>query len=68
MEPPRDYFVPDFGVDQDIGYTQKNAANAEISTGKKWVGGKPPKDPPRDYFVPDFGDDQDIAESQKNLQ
>jgi len=34
---PKNYFVPDFGVDQDIKTTANNLKNAEQTLGKKWT-------------------------------
>jgi len=65
--PPRDYFVPDFGQDEDIRTTLNNGSAAEFSTGYTFVGAKPPPPPPMDYTVPDFGPDRDITDSQFNL-
>lgn len=65
--PPRDYFVPDFGQDEDVSTTLKNGRDAEFSTGITFVGAKPPPPPPMDYAVPDFGPDRDITDSQVNL-
>ena len=35
-EIPRDYFVPDFGVDHEIKYTAENIVNAEKELKHKW--------------------------------
>jgi len=64
---PKDYFVPNFGLDHDILNTGTDISVAEgmlshkldIDTSKK-------KGPPKNYFVPDFGMDHDIATSIKN--
>lgn len=37
---PKDYKVPNFGVDKDIESTQKNIADAEKKLGHKWVASK----------------------------
>ena len=61
--PPRDYFVPDFGVDFDVATTLQNAGDAEYATGYTFVGAKPPK-PADEYTVPDFGEDAEIETSR----
>lgn len=60
-----DYFVPDFGQDEDIITTLKNGSDAEYATGHTFTGAtfKKPKEPPRDYFVPSFGPDPEITAS-----
>ena len=56
-----DYFVPNFGVDEDIKSSITHMDAAEKSTGKKMVASfKKPKGHPVDYFVPNFGEDNDI--------
>lgn len=58
---PRDYFVPDFGVDKDILTTQKNLGNWETKFNHKLsLTGPVAADIPRNYFIPDFGVDKDI--------
>lgn len=64
---PRDYFVPDFGVDADIKSTLAHGNAAETRLGVRFIGGKPPPDSPRDYFVPDFGVDLDIKANFQDL-
>jgi hypothetical protein len=44
----RDYFVPNFGVDEDIKATRNSAKVAEKSTGIKWV-------VPEKGYVPSWG-------------
>ena len=65
---PRDYFVPDFGVDRDILTTQKNLGDNELKF-KHQLSTEGPKeaDIPKDYFVPNFGLDRDIVWTQNNL-
>ena len=69
-EHPVNYFVPDFGVDEDIQNTHNHLAGAEKSLGHKWehASFKAPKGPPRDYFVPNFGVDHDIQTTHDNLE
>ena len=58
-----DYFVPDFGVDQDIKNARSAIAQTEKKLKKKFTANfKADKgvENPRDYFVPDFGRDFDI--------
>jgi len=65
VDTPRDYFVPDFGVDHDIAYTENNIKMAETAIGHEMIADfgfdKSTVDTPRNYFVPDFGLDEDIA-------
>ena len=62
------YFVPDFGVDEDVGYTENNIKMAEIerkhtmSSDFGFNAGTP-----RNYVVPDFGVDEDIAGVQDSI-
>jgi len=64
---PKDYFVPNFGLDHDVINTSTDIKVAEgmlshkldIDTSKK-------KGPPQNYFVPNFGMDHDIATSIQN--
>ena len=68
---PINYFVPDFGVSHEIGYTQKNIANAEKSLKHEMMADFSAKKAdvnPRDYFVPNFGQDPEITTSLKNLK
>lgn len=59
---PVNYFVPNFGEDEDIAFTKSNIRNAEWQLGHRlyqdWAPSAPP---PRDYTVPNFGIDEDIA-------
>jgi len=68
---PRDYFVPDFGVDHDIMYTENNIKMAEVATGHSmtadWGFTDSTVATPRNYFVPDFGLDDDILGVQDSL-
>lgn len=67
-DPPRDYFVPNFGKDEDIATTQVNAIAAEGSLGHTWDWHKDTsKPPPRDYFVPNFGEDREISFTRQHL-
>lgn len=67
---PRNYFVPDFGVSDEILYTQNNIKNSEKQFGRKlnvgWGNDSNPVNP-KDYAVPDFGLDVDIKTSLSNL-
>ena len=65
--PPRDYFVPHFGEDDDIKATKKNTAYAEGYHHHEMSTAPPPAPPPRDYFVPHFGDDSEILAAKKNI-
>jgi hypothetical protein len=63
-----DYFVPNFGVDQDIIATHKNIAAAENKYKHKMHATfKKPKGHPVDYFVPNFGVDHDIKATTTNI-
>ena len=58
------YFVPNFGVDEDIKNTHSNIAGAESRLGHQLYANFSLTDGvPRNYFVPDFGVDTDIAAS-----
>ena len=61
--PPRNYFVPNFGVDSDIADTTSNIAEAESEEGHTMQVEEATKIK-RDYFIPNFGTDNDIADSQ----
>jgi len=68
--PPRDYFVPNFGVDHDVETTLSNEKKASASLGHKWVvpdKASVPAPHPTDYFVPNFGQDTDIKNTQTDL-
>ena len=68
---PVDYFVPNFGADEDVIATQKSIKSEELRQGVNWT---PifkkdlPKPHPVDYFVPNFGVDDDIEDSLGNLK
>lgn len=69
---PRDYFVPDFGVDTDIKNVASAIDQSESVLGKTFTadfgaqaaGGLNP----RDYVVPDFGVDQDIINVSTSIK
>lgn len=66
--PPKDYFVPNFGKDEDIATTQGHVLAAEASLGHQWDWHKDTsKPPPRDYFVPNFGEDREITFTRQHL-
>lgn len=67
--PPRNYFVPNFGVDSDVRATQASIKGAEASTGKSLKANFGQKDRgyPINYSVPSFGADPEITASQTNL-
>ena len=70
---PRDYFVPDFGVAEEIIDATDALKVSEKMLGKqlhavfdyKKIPGY--EEIPRDYFVPDFGVDHDILDSEHDL-
>ena len=66
---PTNYFVPNFGVDEDILTTQMHIKLAEQENNYKINPNKiNPKDShPINYAVPDFGVDSDIIDSKNNL-
>ena len=53
--PPRDYFVPNFGVDSDIKLTTLDIGEAEAQHDHTLVVPEKPEEIPRNYFVPNFG-------------
>ena len=60
-EYPVDYFVPNFGVDRDIGATQGHISAAENDLHHKLTFAERKEDEyPVDYPVPNFGMDRDI--------
>lgn len=66
--PPRDYFVPNFGVDKDILMTDLNIGEAEAQHSHQLTVEKPAAPIPRNYFVPNFGKDADIKDSEADLK
>ena len=65
--PPRDYFVPNFGVDHDIKMTELNIGEAEQQHGQS-LAVEPAAAPiKRNYFVPNFGVDNEIVATQEHL-
>ena len=63
-----DYFVPNFGEDNEITTSKKNMAKAEEDLKHKMFATfEPKKNPWDDYTVPHFGEDQDIKDSKHNL-
>jgi len=65
--PPRDYFVPHFGEDQDIKDTKKNTAYAEAYHHHVYDTSPAGPPPPTNYFVPHFGEDTDISDTKSNI-
>ena len=64
-----DYFVPDFGQDEDIEDSLRHTGAAESKLKHVLQASfKKPKGHPVDYFVPNFGEDKDITTSKKNLE
>ena len=66
---PIDYFVPNFGVDEDVRDSLRFAEDGEMELEHRWIPytGKPIPGPPKDYFVPNFGVDHDIKANNENL-
>ena len=66
---PVNYKVPNFGVDTELKYTQKNIANAEKSLKTKFTASfDKPKGHPVDYTVPNFGKDRDLVINDIDLE
>jgi hypothetical protein len=68
---PRDYVVPDYGVDQDIINVTTSIKNTEKKLNKTFTadfGQVAASVNPRDYFVPHFGVDQDIKNVKNSLE
>ena len=68
---PVDYFVPNFGIDEDVIDTQNSIKSEERRQGVTWNASlkkDQAKPHPTDYFVPDFGIDDDIEDSLSNLK
>jgi len=66
VEIKRNYFVPNFGEDEDIKASKSNLALMEKSMGTKLEVEDYPKIK-RNYFVPNFGYDQDVVDAKKNI-
>ena len=67
-DPPRNYFVPNFGKDKEIIDSEIDLAQQEKSQGHKFSSSfTPAAEPPRDYPVPNFGKDNEIITAQKNI-
>ena len=64
----RDYFVPNFGGDKDIEFTQKHIKDAETRLNTKWVPTKKAKSNPTNYFVPNLGMDRDVKDTAGSIQ
>jgi hypothetical protein len=65
---PVDYFVPNFGVDSDIGNTGNSLSLAESKLGHKWEVKEKPPAYPMNYKVPDFGVDPDILDTWHHIE
>ena len=64
----KDYFIPNFGEDRDIGFTRQHLSDTETKLNHKWNWAKAGKDHKKDYAVPNFGRDADINDSISNLK
>jgi len=64
---PVDYFIPNWGQDEDVKSALAFAQQAEDDQGVTWVPKKAEKPPARNYFVPNFGVDHEIAENAASL-
>ena len=68
---PVDYYVPNFGQDDDVKSSLNFASQAEVDREHPWViipKKDQPKPHPMDYYVPNFGRDKDIDSSDHSLQ
>jgi len=68
---PRNYVVPDFGVDHEILNTQNAIKISEKKLGKKLTadfGATANGVNPRNYVVPDFGVDRDIISTKNSIK
>lgn len=68
---PRNYVVPDFGVDQDIINVTTSINNTEAKLKKSFTadfGATAAPVNPRDYKVPNFGVDQDILNVKNSIR
>ena len=67
-DPNKDYFVPNFGRDDDINTTLKNAKDAETALGHNWdVLAPPPAPIKRNYPVVQLGRDSEINDTYNSL-
>ena len=66
---PIDYFVPNFGKDREVRWTDSSLAWAEKNRGHVWNYIKPDKKPEADpdFRIPDFGLDEDVVWTQENI-
>jgi hypothetical protein len=64
--PPRNYFVPNFGVDKDIKLTELNIAEAEAQHGRPISVAEAPSIN-RDYRVVNFGKDRELIANDESL-
>ena len=63
------YFVPNFGVDNDVANTQQHLAATEKKLDHKLFAIFKKSDPhPVDYFVPNFGADENVRLTQSNIE
>jgi len=68
---PMDYFVPNFGKDENVKHTWSSLDWAEKSLKHKFnptLKGDTPDGPPKDYFVPDFGLEEDVVDTLANIK
>ena len=65
-----DYFVPNWGQDEDVKSALSFAQQAETEMGVTWTPvfkKDAPAPPKRDYFVPNFGVDNEIVANANSL-
>ena len=64
---PVDYFIPNWGQDEDVKSALSFAQQAETYMGVTWTPGPGEDKIKRNYFVPNFGKDHDIVDSAASL-
>jgi len=62
----KNYFIPNFGEDENVVSTQQNVNAAEVSTGHTWNWAKAGKPNKMDYFVPNFGLDNEVVATKQS--
>ena len=62
-----DYFVPNWGQDEDVKSALSFAQQAETELGTTWTPKEKADPPKRNYFVPNFGIDNEIASNFNSL-
>ena len=68
---PVDYFVPNFGLDEEILSTQGSYKNEESRQNVNWEASLKKDQPdahPTNYFVPNFGLDSDVLNTKADIE